>query len=652
MKKRATWIPLFLFLLAVIAVAFSVGYCRGRNAAGTSDGTDDQTLAPSTSETEMTTSPETTPVSLETSDTLPPPPPEETVAPVTIDTESTTGRETRPIESEPPDTTAPQEPEPPTTTSAPTTISPAVTTAAPITTSVPETTATPAVTTPPPLETTVPPAVTASPEVTAAPPKTEKEVPTVEVSVSESEIIDTTEIHLTVVSEAAGVATLDGGQTMKVGTHRYAWTFVPEDGARYETVHGTVEITVHPKVIFLNHDGEVWQTVAAINGQIRFPNGELPLPQTSQIESARFLYWSASVGGEAFDAAAILYDNITLYPVLEIIYRSFRITFVLNGGRFTVPVPDSLLASEKIVLPTPVRSYYIVDGWYTDSDFSKKFESGEILDSDITLYAHWTSMGYIAITSSADFAAIAGDPAGKYYLDADITLDSAYVPISDFSGILDGCGHTIYGLTVSGSGASAGLFGTLSGSISNLNVSGADIRGEYLYAGILAGSMSGGSIDTCAVNGTISLTGTSVYAGGLVGYLQAGDITFCSSDVEVTSFASGDSGRTILYSGCAFGIIVGGNVRDCTASGSALASANAFGEAYSGGFCGSIEGGTLSDCSSFASVVAERAMIAYAGGFAGFSLVRVTGCSASGSVSGRGDIESNEGQMFGLDVSG
>ena len=71
--------------------------------------------------------------------------------------------------------------------------------------------------------------------------------------------------------------------------------------------------------------------------------------------------------------------------------------------------------------------------------------------------------GYTAISTKADLDAIREEPSGKYYLTRDIVFDDSdfseggdfynngcgFEPIPEFSGILDGNGHSVKNLKVS-----------------------------------------------------------------------------------------------------------------------------------------------------------------------------------------------------------
>lgn len=70
------------------------------------------------------------------------------------------------------------------------------------------------------------------------------------------------------------------------------------------------------------------------------------------------------------------------------------ITFVSNGGTNVAPmekVPTGMIGR----LPTPVRSGYTFEGWYTDDGtFANPFAEKRMPDSDVTLYAKWTANQY------------------------------------------------------------------------------------------------------------------------------------------------------------------------------------------------------------------------------------------------------------------
>ncbi len=148
--------------------------------------------------------------------------------------------------------------------------------------------------------------------------------------------------------------------------------------------------------------------------------------------------------------------------------------------------------------------------------------------------------GYVPTGTPIASLAEATDPAGVYYLTADITVD---VTIPEFTGTFDGNGHTV---TVS-----APLFAKLSGTVKNLTIEGAvDTSGEASHAGALSAVAENATIEnvknTASVKGYV-LQGAGLgednertSAAGLVGRVQ-GNATFtkCANIAPINGYAAG-----------------------------------------------------------------------------------------------------------------
>ncbi len=75
---------------------------------------------------------------------------------------------------------------------------------------------------------------------------------------------------------------------------------------------------------------------------------------------------------------------------------SYTVTFDANGGSVS-PTAKVAKSGEKITLPTPTRSGYTFDGWYTASSGGSKIGNAGAsytVTKSITLYAHWTANSY------------------------------------------------------------------------------------------------------------------------------------------------------------------------------------------------------------------------------------------------------------------
>ena len=132
------------------------------------------------------------------------------------------------------------------------------------------------------------------------------------------------------------------------------------------------------------------------------------------------------------------------------------------------------------------------------------------------------------------------------YLEADIDLTGAdFAPIPTFGGTFEGQGHTISGLSLTGSGNVRGLFRYIqsSGTVRDLHVSGSIVPTDRKNTlGGLAGNNQG-IITNCSFSGSISGTDS---IGGLVGINEAqGQIINCtfSGSVAGEHYVGGIAGQ-------------------------------------------------------------------------------------------------------------
>lgn len=266
----------------------------------------------------------------------------------------------------------------------------------------------------------------------------------------------------------------------------------------------------------------------------------------------------------------------------------------------------------------------------------------------------------IAISSKEDFNNIRNDLNGNYYLTCDIEFTEAdfapggafyndgkgFVPIgngkSPFTGTFDGRGHTVSGVKIVVSGAvyavsttplvttglyvsklesakasdgwtddyiidtkpkptvspCVGLFGSNSGTITNLTLADCDISASssneaIMYLGSIVG-LNNGTVSLCATKNV--LTGYfNTYVGGVVGYQSSGSISNCYSRDRVFSG---------LVLGGVCGAVADGFVSNCYSASTNVATfgmvSDNLGEKISG--CYYVSDGYLTGIGNFISV--------------------------------------------------
>ena len=201
---------------------------------------------------------------------------------------------------------------------------------------------------------------------------------------------------------------------------------------------------------------------------------------------------------------------------------------------------------------------------------------------------------------------------------ADITLSGSWQGIGTeaqpFSGIFDGNGHSISGLTSQSS--YSGLFGVVNNAtIHNINVSGNLSNAQYM--GGIAGKAVSSTFDNCRSSINIS---SGSYIGGIVGYTENCTVSNCAhTDNTIGNTSSnyaggivGNTSQTEIYNCYNAGRIYG---NDC------------FGGIV--GYNGSSS--TITNCYNKAAFK-DMYYISTGGGIVGYNCGRIVNCYSSGSM--------------------
>ena len=273
---------------------------------------------------------------------------------------------------------------------------------------------------------------------------------------------------------------------------------------------------------------------------------------------------------------------------------------------------------------------------------------------------------FIPIYTLVDFNYIYSNLFGNFRLMADIDLSGInWTPIGTvaepFRGILDGNGHTIYGINVNFTNAqdNAGFFGINSGTVSNLTIANASVTGRT-NIGALAGQNHGSIANVTIVNATVQ---GATNVGGLVGRSSNTSRIYNGSvvgDTRVTGTAAigglvGDNhGRIanasteglaeVRGSGGNIGGLVGNNLGTTAVITNSHSSniTNLFGNHNVGGLAGA-NNGTIRLSYSTNNVTASGQT---AGGFVGITTSGIIEQSyATGAVSGAGVVGGFAGRI-------
>lgn len=297
-------------------------------------------------------------------------------------------------------------------------------------------------------------------------------------------------------------------------------------------------------------------------------------------------------------------------------------------------------------LPVPEKDGYDFVGWSETADGNNIITAFDRLKTPtVTLYAIWSKqvteqegtptriplseeeqekdIVYTEINSVADFIRIRENLSGNYKLTSDIDLSQiaqddknvgklGWIPFGygtdgkwqgSFSGIFDGNGHSISGLTMKGNTddskngetpyTSTGLFGRVEGgTLKNVNINDADITvsnaatGCCIHTGILAGFVdsdeetgANASVENVSVSGKVIFSSPkqtveeNLVIGGIIGYTGKADITNCTNNALV-GYESKDMERpanpTSRFLGGITGYLQRGNITSCVNKGNVV----------------------------------------------------------------------------------
>ena len=171
------------------------------------------------------------------------------------------------------------------------------------------------------------------------------------------------------------------------------------------------------------------------------------------------------------------------------------------------------------------------------SDATVTFQAGSDLTSE-----DFPSEASKTIEDWSDLDAVRNNLAANYKLVNDLDSstagygdvvesgESGFDPLGEFSGTLDGNGHTISDLDISGSDDYVGLFKSVTGTVQDLTIASANVTNdnEKFGTGILAGQLKGTVQDVVISlsdsNDTNAILDGGVGVGGIAGYLNGGTI--------------------------------------------------------------------------------------------------------------------------------
>lgn len=222
-------------------------------------------------------------------------------------------------------------------------------------------------------------------------------------------------------------------------------------------------------------------------------------------------------------------DSIKIYGKIK------RVSYEINkveatNGYFSV-ISEAGKGDTVYVYAYPNTGYVITEMYYIESGSQQKnyfLEEFTMPNNEITVYVIFGDE--VNIHSKEELIYYLQDniyAADIYNLCADIDMNNIeWEPIELISKTINGNGHKIYNLTITGEYTEAGLFSIVEDSfIKNLGLVNVDIdisSNQSVEAGAIAGRIDESIIENCFASGTIRVYSQNyvAYAGGLIGSIN------------------------------------------------------------------------------------------------------------------------------------
>ena len=186
----------------------------------------------------------------------------------------------------------------------------------------------------------------------------EKATPTVEVSHDSTNFTLSDTLILTANSTVKGEATLTEGQSLTLGTRSYNYIFTPYD-ANYNTVTGTVSITVFAEVRFFDIDGELLDVQYIEKGG--YISDFTPIYSDNSGYSYTFKGWQMRNG--YFSASSQVFANMTLTADYEKELITYTVIYHLNGGNAETALTETYTVLDTLSVPALSKVGYTFNGW-------------------------------------------------------------------------------------------------------------------------------------------------------------------------------------------------------------------------------------------------------------------------------------------------
>jgi len=99
-----------------------------------------------------------------------------------------------------------------------------------------------------------------------------------------------------------------------------------------------------------------------------------------------------------FSGKQVCFIAVVTYQNAQSQASTYSITYDTNGATGNIPQNLTDQTALPSTLPTPQKTGYRFDGWYTDAQFNTAAVAGATLTGNVTLYAKWTQLFTLNVT--------------------------------------------------------------------------------------------------------------------------------------------------------------------------------------------------------------------------------------------------------------
>jgi len=178
---------------------------------------------------------------------------------------------------------------------------------------------------------------------------------------------------------------------------RTAYTFAGWTGANGTVKQNDVSVkqgSTGNKTFTANWTGDVYTVTFDANGGSVSPataktaaGGKLTsLPTPTKVYDAFDGWYTSPSGGTKVTTSYVFGEDAVIYAQWTPVYT---VWFNANGGTVSRETAGTGAGGKLTSLPTPTRSGYAFDGWYTERSGGAAVTTGTVFREDAEIYAHW-----------------------------------------------------------------------------------------------------------------------------------------------------------------------------------------------------------------------------------------------------------------------